>query len=117
MNFKTPYTTTPDPGETNDGKLIVEVAGYVPQHLRIQQMIDAGERLNNYRKGYDFEDGEDVPDDFYDPTRDRGFDMADASMMREQSFDNIRESLSRTNDVDIPPKQEEKTSDENNLTD
>ena len=35
-------------------------------------MIEAGQRLADFRRGYEFQDGEVIPDDYYDPTRNPG---------------------------------------------
>ena len=49
------------PGEENDGEILVETAGYIPADRKIESMIDAGRRLMDFRAGYEFQDGEDVP--------------------------------------------------------
>jgi hypothetical protein len=58
----------------------VETAGYIPQHIRIQNLIDAGKRLITSRsQAYDYPDGnydEDAP--IPDITRRPNYDMADA---------------------------------------
>lgn len=77
-------TYVPPPGEENDGELLVETAGYVPADRKIESMIDAGRRLKDFRAGYEFQDDEDVPDDYLDPTRDPGFDLADATRLTHQ---------------------------------
>nr|WAE43392.1 MAG: hypothetical protein [Microviridae sp.] len=66
--------------EINSGELITEQAGYMPPHIQIQDMFEAGMRLNVARLDrFDFEG--DVPDDFIDPTRSPNFDLADASRL------------------------------------
>lgn len=61
-------------------KKIVEVAGYVPAQIRIENLINAGLRLEQSRmEEFDLPDGE-MSDDFVpDPTRQRNYDLADAS--------------------------------------
>ena len=81
MQFQTKYDRTPYKGEKNSGELITEQAGYVPADVKILNMIEAGERLRDSRLGYEFEDEQSVPNDYFDPTRDPGFDMADATSM------------------------------------
>ena len=75
------YDYKPSPGEVNDGETIVEPAGYIPANIKIESMIEAGQRLADFRRGYEFQDGEVIPDDYYDPTRNPGFDLADASRL------------------------------------
>jgi len=58
----------------------VETAGYSSAERQITDMIRAGIRLGEYRREmYDFEDGEKIDDEYFDPTRRRNYDMADAS--------------------------------------
>ncbi|WNK14082.1 MAG: hypothetical protein [Microvirus sp.] len=73
-----------DAPEVNSGELITETAGYVPAQIRIEDMIMAGQRLELGRAAqFDF-NGVKPEEDFYDPTRNRGFDMADAFQIQEQ---------------------------------
>lgn len=67
--------------EKNSGESLVESAGYIPAEIQIMEMIQAGERLGEYRKEkYDYESlSED--DGLVDPTRCPGFDMAEASLL------------------------------------
>lgn len=70
--------------ELNDGVSNVETAGYVSAERRITDMINAGQRLVDYRREHfdsvDIKPGEDLE---IDPTRRPGFDMADASQIIE----------------------------------
>lgn len=68
-----------------DPTRITESAGYITAKQRIENMILAGQRLVEYRKGrYDFEADQPVDYNAYDPTRSKNFDMADASMMANE---------------------------------
>lgn len=80
--FKTPYNGLyPKKLEVNSGEKKVETAGYLSAEQRITNLMLAGQRLVESRaQMYDF-DGE-VDEDFYDPTREKNFDMAEASMMK-----------------------------------
>lgn len=89
MAFKTPYTSQPAKGEANSGELITEQAGYQPANVKIMQMIEAGERLALARRGYEFDEDEEVPDDYYDPTRDQNFDPTDAEVIAQQALGNL----------------------------
>lgn len=83
MIFNTPYERRPSVGESNFGQSMTEKAGYVPANKLIESMIFAGQRLNEYRASqYDFPDGE-IDEDFSDPTRNPGFDLADATKISQ----------------------------------
>lgn len=85
----TQFDRPPSDAEVNSGESIVETAGYVPAERQIQSLIDAGVRLEDYRKGCDFLDGVDTGED--DPTRQPGFDLADASAMARSANARIAE--------------------------
>ena len=77
------WETEVDPAdylEKNDGTTMTEQS-YIPPNIQIAQMIEAGQNLDAYRKElYDFTDEDpDLIEDYYDPTREPGYDMADAS--------------------------------------
>lgn len=81
MNFKTNYTRIPTDGESNNGEILVETAGYITTQKRIENIINAGMRLQQARKEqFDFPAGTEVDESFIDPTRKPGYDMADASI-------------------------------------
>ena len=68
--------------EVLDSKSETEQAGYIPPQIQIENMILAGERLNQTRKEmYDFSSPDEIDEDAYDPTRRGNFDLADASQM------------------------------------
>lgn len=73
------YEYLPPKGEENDGELLVETAGYIPADVKIESMIDAGQRLVQFRSGYEFEPDEEVPEDYLDNTRNPNYDLADAT--------------------------------------
>lgn len=76
------FRRPPEAFEKVSDESITETAGYVPSDRQIEDMIMAGYRLNQSRaEDFDFPSGEEVPDDFIDPTRSPGFDMADASTL------------------------------------
>lgn len=77
-HFKRP----PEAFEKEDQSSITETAGYVPPDVQIGEMMLAGRRLVEAREDqYDFRYGEEVPEDFYDPTRSPGFDFDDAKRL------------------------------------
>lgn len=74
--------------EINSGEVLVETAGYISRERKIKSMIAAGVRLDNLRKMGAFDIPADTPyekidTDKYqiDQTRNKGFDMAEASMI------------------------------------
>jgi hypothetical protein len=78
MEFATKYVRSKDTPEVNSGEKLVETAGYLPAEKRITNIMLAGQRLSDYRKAtFDFPDGN-IDEDFYDPTRDKNFDIVDA---------------------------------------
>jgi len=82
MNFVTQFNFISDPPEVNEGKCIVEKAGYIPTKHRIENMILAGQRLVAYRASqFDFATEQDIDENFDDVTRRQNFDLADASML------------------------------------
>lgn len=92
MIFQTHYTHTKSPGETNLGKRLVEKAGYIPAKDRIENMILAGQRLIEHRMSmYDFDSNKELDESFYDPTRSKNFDMADAFQMQQNVENNIKQ--------------------------
>lgn len=109
MEFKTNYNRKPEPGEKNSGEKLVESAGYIPADRKIMDMINAGERLQAYRSGYEFNEDE-VPDGYYDPTREPNFDMADASELAINTMEKL------STHVEITPETPTATVEEKPLT-
>lgn len=64
-------------GEVNSGELVTQQEGYIPAHVEIMELIKAGERLQESRGTYEFGPDEEVPEDYYDPYRDRDNDPVD----------------------------------------
>lgn len=85
MQYRVQYNPDlryPDPGEINSGELLVETAGYISAEQRIINIMRAGQRLQETRRemyDYDYEDDIDEDNIYDDPTRDPGYDMADAT--------------------------------------
>ncbi|QXP44177.1 MAG: hypothetical protein [Arizlama microvirus] len=81
--FQTPYVCNTRFPEVNSGEIKVERSGYIPAQEQVEAFINAGQRLDDFRKGlYDMEPGfEGDPDKVYDYSRDPNFDMADATQM------------------------------------
>jgi hypothetical protein len=75
----------PDKVITDPGKSVVEMTGYISTKQRIEDMMNAGLRLEVARNNqYEFNAEDKVPDDYIDPTRNPGYDLADASAQMAQ---------------------------------
>ena len=78
--------------EVMDPHSETEQAGYIPPQIQIENMILAGERLNQSRKElYDFTSPDEIDEDAFDPTRRGNFDLADASQMAMQTEMSLRD--------------------------
>jgi len=80
--FQTKYNRKEFPKmiESRKGKRIVETAGYVSAKQRIESLISAGMRLRAYRVSqFDYPDLKSIDENFNDPTRRKGYDLADAT--------------------------------------
>lgn len=102
--FYTQWNPPPNPKEVNSGEVIVETAGYVPAQTLIESMLEAGIRLQQGR-GFEFEQGEDIPDNYIDPTRSPGFDLADAAQISMSNLARLEEQANaakkRKNDKEV----------------
>lgn len=102
--------------EVGGGPRIVEASGYIPTKIQVENMLIAGQRLNEYRREqYDFSEGDSVPDDVVpDPTRDPQFDLADATRLGRDAkarLDEAKKEAEAKAVVEMEPKPEEKTQD------
>lgn len=79
MEFFTKYRRPERAPEINNGPDLVEVGSFRPMSQVIEGMIIAGQRLEASVGGYEFNAGEVVDEAYYDPTREPGYDLADAS--------------------------------------
>lgn len=62
---------------------IVDRDGYRDTKTMVEEMIFAGERLNDYRRGvYDYD--EETPDFEINPVNEKGFDVIDAQKILDQ---------------------------------
>lgn len=64
-------------GEPGGGEVITEQSGYIPPQVQIEQMILAGQRLDQARK--EMFDAEDITE--INPLRRPGIDMAEVSQL------------------------------------
>lgn len=92
MKFHTQYERPERKPEPHSNEKITEQAGYIPPKIQIENMIDAGIRLDQARlDAFDFKPDEEVPDDFTVPVRDQGFDLADAHALQQEVEYNLKQ--------------------------
>ena len=102
MKFQTRYDRIDRPGEINSGPILVERAGYIPARIQIENLINAGHRLKEHRaEMYDFTELSKIDLNFYDPTRSKNFDIADAFQIKQQVEARLKAS---ENALDAPDK-------------
>ena len=66
-----------------------EQTGWLPPQLQVQRLVDAGQRLDDYRKFvYDFQNMDEIPDSeveqYIDPTRESDFDLSDITRIKRE---------------------------------
>lgn len=98
-------------GEINNGKELVEKGGYIQPDSMIKRLLIAGARLDAFREagGYEFQPGEEIPDDYFDPTRSLGYDLVDADRDMQRQREIIDRKLearkAAKKDVETPPAE------------
>jgi len=118
MKLFTHWRRPPKHPEEMDPLTKTESAGYIPPKKQIENLIEAGRRLQEYRKEmYDFPEGEDVDESYEDPTRGPGYDLADFSRDKQGLVEKVRaqDRASKTkgsNDTAVTPKVDPKQSSE-----
>jgi len=91
VKLYTQHRRPPKHPEQNDGLTITESAGYIPSKTQIENLINAGKRLVEWRKEmYDFPEDNDVDESYEDPTRGPGYDLSDASRDSKAVADRLR---------------------------
>lgn len=105
-------------GEVFSEETLVETAGFIPKERKIRMMLQAGKRLDEMRKAgmFDFDPGQKIDLNIsVDPTRSKGFDLAEASMMLSQlkiKADKIKNQISQTKkDIEDEKLKEKKPAD------
>ena len=79
--------------EVLDSHSETEQAGYIPPQVQIENMILAGQRLDQSRRAlYDFASPDEIDEDAYDPTRSGNFDLADATQMAMSADEAIKKA-------------------------
>lgn len=105
-----PPTDIKEPAGSYQSK--TERAGYIPAKEKIESLIMAGVRLDQYRKeAYDWAPGEDIDDKFFDPTRHPSFEMEDGHILREKSKSKL-DAISRRQQIEADEKKAAKAAEE-----
>lgn len=79
MKFQTPYKKEYVDKPTEPGEEIVERAGYRSIEKQVNELIMAGEKLRQYRLGYEFGTEDEIDPEYAgDPTRRPDYDLVDA---------------------------------------
>lgn len=100
MKFQNRYSKNPRIYEPPSGKSQVETAGYIPAQVKIESLINAGRRLIDSRKEqFDFAQGVEPDDNFFDPTRKKNLDRVDIDIMRTTLSSRIDDKIKNHNDT------------------
>lgn len=114
MNFTSGYDTHNFPNEKLSNESLVETAGYIPAQVRIENLINAGQRLQESRANeYDLQDGIESDDFVPDPTRQRNYDLADATQDLADANERIKSRKVSTKVDTKTVKEPEKNPDKN----
>lgn len=102
----TNYRTFPKVYKILSNERITESAGYITAKQRIENMILAGQRLVEFRKEqFDFPDK--IDENFSDPTRDKNFDLADATMLSLENEERLKQQKAE-NDKKLAEEKQKK---------
>lgn len=85
--------------EAVDNTTVVETSGYVSAKQRIESLILAGKRLDNYRKEQYHFLNDDIDFNFSDPTTKKDFDEFQARDLRKVVNDNLKASKKAASDA------------------
>lgn len=119
MEFRTQYKGSLGTKEKNLEPDMVERAGYISAQKRIENLIDAGHRLQEYRSSaFDFPSEQEAKANGnpYDKTRSRGYDMADAfqdrlavkSRLKNQKFEAEQKASKIASEAEIKASNDKK---------
>lgn len=100
MKFVTKFNWIHEPGEENSGLCIVDPSGYVSPQEQIENLIRAGERLEEFRRErYDYDNPNEDDGHWMDPMREAGLDFADAYRIREETLRRLSSAVARGEEV------------------
>lgn len=96
MKFVTQFNWVCPPGEKNSGLSICDPSGYISPQEQIENLIRAGERLEEYRRErYDLDHGEEDDGVWMDPMREAGLDFADVYRIRQEVIRRLSSAVAR----------------------
>lgn len=96
--------------DVNNGESLVEPEAHIPTKIRIEQFIDAGVRLKEFRKEqFHFQNDEKIDENFYDPTIDPDFDEMDAVDMANNVKENLQDSVNKATKKAKESKKDDKS--------
>lgn len=87
------FDPPPCPGEENSGELVVEREGYIPAHVEINELLAAGERLQQVRGEYEFKAEDEVPEGYIDPYRTPNIDYVDIDRLVGTLAHNMKKEM------------------------
>lgn len=94
-------------GESNNGELVVEQAGYIPAKVQIERLLLAGQRLSDFRKG-EFESDYYDPDDVESPVDPSSLDLVEADEMHRRLVESQEENRRRYEEDKAKAKEQAK---------
>lgn len=95
-------------GEGNSQISMVDPSGYVSPKQRIENLIRAGERLDEFRREqYDYDTLEEDDGEWTDPMRTPGLDLADVHRIRQETLRRMSSRAARGEDSERPPEKQE----------
>jgi len=91
VRINTKYDFDLEAPEKNDGQKVTETAGFIPPNVRIRQMIESGERLDEWKKdNFDYDDIGQDDGTSYDESRD--MDVNDLHEAGTKALNRLREN-------------------------
>lgn len=107
--YNTPKDRRLSPDETGFSPSKVSIEGYLPAKIQIERLINAGQRLNEWRRDFMFAMNEEVPEDNLNPLISRNLDITDIDAIGNSVAKRIRDVEKR-----MAEKKAEKIKAENN---
>lgn len=104
MIHQSRYNTVHASPEVSEQKSKTQKTGYISAKQRIENLMLAGNRLKEYRQEqYDWPDGN-IDENFVDPTRRKGYDLADASQDALINQANLKAAKARQDALEAKKK-------------
>lgn len=105
MEFYTQWNRPPKQPEINNDPDMVEPGRVPTMKQQVEDFLLAGVKLDMSRRmRYDWPGDVPIDEDYYDPTRYKGFDAAEACQ-RMVELENKRRAIRRSKNVEIPVEE------------